>query len=128
MFGFFKSKSLAEHLRQGKTVRLDGIRFRIKKLDVVNYLEGAKILQEAYAVYRTAADIKMGDEATISSLKKSQSVLRDIIMSGVVQPKLVRKSEDDPEAICVDEILQDWQLANKLAMEIIAFTSGKKKK
>lgn len=127
MFDWFKSKNLADHLRQGKTVRIDGVTFKIKRIGVINYLEGAKVLQESYAVYRTGSDIKLGDDASIANIKKSQSALKDIIMSGVVSPKLVRKQEDDPTAICVDEIMQDWQFANKLALEIISFMSGKKK-
>lgn len=127
---FWQSKSLEDHLRATKKVKINGILFKIKKIDPLAYADGSKALIQIYDTYKVkSADLKGSDadkekSATLSRLKQHY---RDTIISGVIKPKLVRKQKDNPEAICVDELFADWDLVNKLYMAILVHTYGKKK-
>lgn len=124
-FSLFRpNRSLADHISQGKFVVIDGIKFRIKKLDVMNYLEGAKVMQEIYAIYKNSEQ-KQIDEKTITSLKKTREIMKDIILSGVIHPKITRTKED--QGIHIDDVLSDWSISNQLVNAIIEFTAPKKK-
>jgi hypothetical protein len=121
-----KTPSLEDHLRGGRQVKIKGILFTIRKLNPADYLEGAKVMHEIYATYKTSEERKI-DAKMVKSINKAKGFMRDIILAGVVKPALVRKPEDNPEAICVDEIFNDWELAQRLTAEIVSTTYGKKK-
>ena len=118
--------SLADHLRGGSQIKINGILFTIRKLNPMDYLEGAKVMHEIYATYKSAEDRKI-DAKMIKSANKARDYMRDVIMAGVVSPKLVRKQTEDTAAVCVDEIFNDWTMANQLTAAIISLTYGKKK-
>ena len=89
----------------------------------MNYLEGAKVMQEIYAIYKTSEE-KQIDEKTIISLKKTRDIMKDIILSGVISPKICRNKDEDGTHI--DDVLNDWSLSNQLVNAIIEYTSPKK--
>lgn len=126
---FFKKKetTLGDHLRGSKQIILKGIRFEIRKLNPMDYLEGGKVMQEVYATYKTDEEKKI-DAKMVKNIEKIKAHMRDVIMAGVVRPELVRKPEDNPVAVCVDEIFADWELAQLLVAEILNHTYGRKKK
>lgn len=128
-FGWFKRRevSLRDKLNETKNIKVSGVLFKIKRIQVLDYMEGARVLHETFSVYKTKEQ-KVLDEKLIKNLSKAKEYMRDVIMAGVVQPKLVRKQEDDPSAVCVDELVEgDWMMAQNLAAEILAYTYGKKK-
>lgn len=123
MFGFFKKKSLEEQLKLTKTVRVRGVYFEIKKIDVLAYLEGFRVMQEMFSTYKTKNE--KFDQSTVNDIKKAKSFMAEIIVAGVVNPKISLKKDD--EGLFVDEIFKDWVLAQELVETIMSFTYGKKK-
>lgn len=101
-----------------------GVVFKIKKIDVENYLEGSKVLLTTYDTYKTkdqqaeAADGKM-------SVAKAKAHMIDILMAGVVEPQLSRKLEDGKTF--VEYLFTEPELAAGLYQAIVEFTFGKKK-
>jgi len=126
---FLKSEStdLKSHLNGTKKVKIHGVIFHIRKINILDYLEGARVLQEYYSTYKTKDEKYKTSKESIDNIKKAKAYMKDIIMAGVVKPKLVRKQEDDPEAILIDEVFQDFILVQKLSREILDFTHNKKK-
>ena len=125
MFGFigriFKSKDLQEHLVETKTIKLKGIIFKIKKIDVMDHLTGSKVMRSVFQTYEQNKDKAL----TEVNMKKTQEHLSDVILAGVVKPALCRNPEEGK--ILVSEIFNDWDLADALYHEIFAYTYGKKK-
>lgn len=123
MFGWFKTKTLDEHLNQTKMVKVHGIKFKLKKMGVEHFLDGSKVMQNVFDTYKIGADNNAGAETTIKQVKEHW---KDVFMASVVDPKLKRK-ESDPDGILVDNLFTDWNLASELYNKIIDFTYGKKK-
>lgn len=120
------SSNLDSVLRGTKKVKVKGVVFRIKKIDPLNYLDGSKSILKMYDTYEGKR--KSAETATLSDadLKKAREHYRDVLLAGVVSPKLVRKIEDT-DGYFVDNLFLDWDLVNKLYTEIMVFTYGKKK-
>ena len=121
------SQDLRSYLNDSKRIKVQGVIFDIRKINILDYLEGARVLQEFFSVYKTKDQKYKQSKEHIEHMKKARSFMRDIIMAGVVKPKLVRKQEDDTEAILVDEVLSDWVMAQTLSAEILDYTYNKKK-
>lgn len=118
------SKRLDDVLHGTKKVKIKGVVFRIKKIDPLSYLDGSKAMQKCFEVY----DNKKKDEAkmmTEADMKKVKEHIRDVVLAGVVSPKLSRKESED--GFFVDKLFVDWELVDRLYAEIVAFTYGKKK-
>ena len=126
MWPFRKSRNLSDHLCELKTVHIDGIIFKIKKIDLYSRMAG---YQSVLCLYDKYENKKKNDltltEPSDKDMEKIKHHFRDVFLSGVVKPKLSLKEEDGH--ICVDEIFRDWELAGNLYQEIIAYTYGKKK-
>jgi hypothetical protein len=103
-------------------VRIHGVKFSIKKIDTTSFLDGSKVMLQAYDVYKVE---KNSPEIKSSNLEKIKEHYRDVFMAAVVEPKLHRKN-GDKNSIFVDHLFTEWDLANKLYEEIIAHTYGKK--
>lgn len=106
-------RSLDSVLAKTKTVKINGIRFQIKKINPLDHLDGSKVMLQAYDIHKTK-----GQEAEISP-KKIKEHFADVIIAGVVNPKIDRDT--------AEKMLNDWELVNKLYEEIISYTYGKKK-
>jgi len=111
-----------------KQIKIDGIPFVIRKINVLDYLEGAKVLQETFSIYKTGKepkDLAIPDLANINKLKK---YLADVICAGCVRPKFTRNENASLEdEIPIKELFTDWSLAQRLSQEIFDYTHGKKK-
>jgi len=126
MFGFGKKeKTLEDHLYSTKKIIVQEVIFHIRKVDVLHYMEGAKVMVNLFQTYSVKGKTEHTEQEQIRDMKKAKDYMRDIIMAGVVKPKLKRKEED--EGILVDEVLSDWFLAKELSEEIMAYTLSKKK-
>ncbi len=124
LLGFFGSKDLKESLAKTKTVKINGVLFKIKKINVLDFLDGSRVLQKAYLTYEEAkADAKKDIDMNLQ--KKVNEHYKDVFMAGVVHPKLSRKDEAD--AVCVDDLFVDPEMVQQLYQEIYAYTYGKKK-
>lgn len=129
--GYRKRKDEFAHLFfPVKTVKIDGMKFVIRKVNLMDYLEGAKVMSEIFAIYRKEKPTVENLET--ESLNKLKKYLTDIICAASVKPKFVRTKEGkatllEKDQIPIDEIFNDWALAQKLAQEIFDFTHGKKK-
>jgi hypothetical protein len=120
------SKDLKDHLSETRKIKIDGILFEIRKINMIDYMDGSKILYEFFSTYKTKND-KNSDSKLETNISKAKSHMIDIIMAGTVKPKLVRKIEDDKTAIPIDDIFKDWLLAQKLSQAIMDHTFNKKK-
>lgn len=132
MFNFFKKKkndtavSLNDHLHKISEIKIRGVIFHIKKIKTIDYLDGARVMQEMFSVFKTkeqtASSEKMASvKQQHTSIKKAQEFMSDIIMAGVVKPKLTREKESGEE-IYVGDIFEDWALAQELTQAIISNT------
>lgn len=121
MFGWFRKKTLDELINETKTVSVKGVRFTIKKIDIVNHLEGTKVLKTVYDVHKTGKQSDIDE----TNQKKIREHFSHVLVAGVVHPKLTLKKEETGQH--VDELFFDWELVAKLYEEIMLFTYGKKK-
>ena len=124
MFGWFRhKKELKDHLRQTKTVYIKGIRFEIRRLNVLDYASGAETIRRIYDTYSAKKELQPEEQQSV--LKKVRAHYADAMLAAVVRPILTR--DGSGESVGIDEIFLDWELAEKLYEEIIGFTYGKKK-
>jgi len=115
----FKKKTLGEHLNNTKRVKIMGMFFYIRKINPLDFLEGSNALKQAYDVYSVSNDVSK------LSPKKIHKQIIDVLMAGVVDPKLSRK--DDGTGLFVENLFTDWQLVEELHTAIYVHTYGKKK-
>jgi len=123
------SKSLAAHLGETKMVRAKGIKFKIKKLNVANHLEGLNVLVETYSTYekkRLLESQPVSQQDSKAYLAKVQSVYKEIFLSSVVWPKLTRTTEEEGQF--VDDLFGDWDLCHALYEQIMLYSVKKKVK
>ena len=94
MFGWFtKPKDISEVALQRKKIVVHGVPFEIKKIDVLNYLDGSKTMLQLYDTYKAVGPTDR--VALEASHKKVREHYRDVILAGVVSPKLARKKDED---------------------------------
>ena len=121
-----KPTDLKSHLHGTKRVKIRGVLFDIKKIAIVDYLDGARVMQETFSTYKTKDEKRKIDDSMIDNVNKMKKYMTDIIMAAVVKPELSR-DKDDGGKICVNDIFEDWILAQELVKEIMNYTHGKKK-
>lgn len=120
----WSGKSLSDHLEEAAIIRVSGIHFRIKKLNVLDHLNGSQILTESYKLWGKSTD----PVAISNAAEKMKKHYRDVFMACVLDPVLVRKEEEAVEGkIHVDKLFIDFDLAHELYEKIMLFTYGKKK-
>ncbi len=120
MFGFIFGKNLKDVLNKTKNIRVHGVFFTIRKVNILDYLDGSKVLQKQFDIYQTGTN-----QISEASEKKIKEHMSHVLVAGVVSPKLSFKQEQD--VMFVDNLFTDWSLAVDLYNEIVAFTYGKKK-
>jgi hypothetical protein len=116
---------LRTHLSTAKKVKIRGVIFHLKKIQIMDYLEGARVMQEMFSVYKTKAEKTRIDKEMVQNLEKAKKYMTDIIMAGVIKPELTRDPNDSTK-IHVDEIFNDWIMAQELTKAILELTHGKK--
>lgn len=118
--GLLFGKDLIEILDATKTVRVHGVKFVIKKINIANYADGSKVLLQHHDTY------KVGNATPPpTNEKKMQEHFSHVLVAGLVEPKLSHK--DDGDGIFVDKLFTDWDLVVSLYTAIVEFTYGKKK-
>jgi hypothetical protein len=123
MFKFILGRDLKTELYATKKIKVAGVRFTIKKINLLNYLDGSELLLKKFDIHKTAG----AKEAPANNLneKKAKQHYAEVLVAGVVEPKLVFKAEE--EGILVDDLFINWEMVVKLYGEIILYTYGKKK-
>jgi hypothetical protein len=120
---FWKEKKLEDYLSATHKIKAHGMRFTIKKIDVLDVCTGAKVCANVYDTYKVGKQVV--DDVSNSKVKAH---FADVLLAGIVYPALCRKVEDEKDGkILVDKLLTDWDLAGELYEEIMSFTYGKKK-
>lgn len=126
LLNLFRGRSLGEALNETKKIKLCGVIFRIKKINVLDYLDGSRVMQKAYETYEQSR--KSSKDSMPEGLsKKVKDHFRDVFLAGVVEPKLARKNSPASEDVWVDELFVDMELCNALYAAIYDFTYDKKK-
>lgn len=121
MLNWLFGKDLNKHLSETRRVRVKGIKFEIRKLNALNYIDGSKSLRQAYDTYKT----KGANAMPVQDDKKIAEHFSHVLVGGVVSPKL--SYNDDDSGIHVDKLFTDWDMVVGLYTEIMTFTYGKKK-
>jgi hypothetical protein len=122
---WFRRKTLDAHFNETKRVVVNGVIFKIKKINPMDHLQGMNCLQKIYNIYKTAKEKGTSTpDNEIETLKKIQNYCRDILLAGVVTPKLSAKA--DGTGYHVDQILADFKMTQELAGHILKFTYKKK--
>lgn len=122
MFTLFGGKKLNSVLDATKKVKVSGVVFTIRKINVLHYLDGSKIIQQLYDTYKSSGSTENVPEM---SEKKMKEFFSQLLVAGVVNPKLSFK--DDGTGTHVEKMFVDWDMCMKLYEEIMLFTYGKKK-
>ena len=120
MLNWLFSRDLDKVLNDTKRIRIDGIRFKIKKINLIDHMTGAAVLKQTFDIYKTG-DQKM-DEASEKKIRKHYS---EVFVAGVVYPSLSFKEEEGK--MCVEKLFFDWAIVGQLYNSIMEFTYGKKK-
>ncbi len=117
----FFGRDLKSELYETKKVVICGVRFKIKKVNLLNYLDGSQVLVQKFDLHKTpgAKEVPVPPE---SKIRKHYS---DILVAGVAEPRLVFKAEDG--GILVDDLFINWEMVTELYTQIMTFTYGKKK-
>ncbi|RJP50522.1 MAG: hypothetical protein C4586_05925 [Anaerolineaceae bacterium] len=124
----FGSRNLNDVLSETKTVRIQGVRFVIRKIDPLAHMMGSKVMQANFEEYKNKKAMTAPAPMDAERLKATREHFRDMFLAAVVHPKICRNKEDaNDDVIPVDNLLTDWALANEIYAEIVLFTYGKKK-
>lgn len=121
LLNFFFTKDLEKELCKTKRIKINGFKFTIKKISPLDHLKGSKVLLQAYDVLK----IGKGTQEAEQSEKKIKEHLAEVLLVGVVHPKL--SPNDSGDGLFIDKLFYDYELVNALYSEIIQFTYGKKK-
>lgn len=120
MFG----KRTLEQAYGRKQMDIWGVPFTLKPVNVLDYLDGSRVLVQVYDTYKTGT---VSAEAVVSD-KKIIEHMRDVIMAGVESPKLKRKKDANVEGFFVDDLFENAEFAATVYGEIMKLSYPQKKK
>ena len=121
MLNWLFGKSLESYIGQTKKIRVAGIRFEIKKVNALNYVDGTNSIRQTFDTYKTSKE-QIG---AMLSDKKVIDHLKSVICGCTVHPRIVHKKEE--EGVLVDDLFVNMELVLSLYNEIMFYTYGKKK-
>jgi len=122
MFWPFKKKSIENHLSASKKMRIHGMIFKIKRIDVLDHCTGAKVCSAIYDTYKVGNDVSTLENMNFDKIK---SHYIDVLMAGIVSPEFSRVRGVEGK-IHIENLLTDWSLASEIYGEIMAYSYGKK--
>jgi hypothetical protein len=124
LFDFLVTRKLSYVLTQTHKVKIHGVKFELRKLNPLDYMNGSKALTQTFDTYKTVDPDKVSEPLVNISKIKSHYV--DVFMGSVVSPKITR-DKDSKDGIWVENLLIDWDLATDLYSKILELSYGKKK-
>lgn len=104
-------------------VKVEGIIFRIKRLDPIAYLNGSNVI---FQMYQTYEEKRIAGKNKDEDFQKMKSHYCNVFLESVVEPKLSREKTENKDEIFVENLMKNWDLANGLYEKIIEYTYGKK--
>ena len=119
-------RKLEDALTATKIIRVHGVRFKIRKINPLDYLQGSKAIQQVFETHQKAVATVDSVEITNHKMDSIKDHFSDVFLAAVVEPKLKRKAEDEGDGVPVAHLFTDWALANELYTRIVAYTYGKK--
>jgi hypothetical protein len=122
MFWPFKKKKVVDHLNDTRKLKIHHMDFIIKIINVLDHCTGAKVCSAIFSTYQLVSDQKNIEDI---NFKKVKDHYIDVLMAGIVSPEFSRKEKEDGK-IFIGNLLTDWDLAQNLYGEIMAFSYGKK--
>ncbi len=122
LWGFIFGRNLSAVLNETKTVRVKGVRFKIRKVNVTDHLSGSKVLLQTYDIYKTGLEKDTIDPMVEKKMKEHFS---SVLSAAVVHPRLTLKEES--EGIHVEKLFIDWDMTVGLYNEVMILSYGKKK-
>jgi hypothetical protein len=122
MLNFLFGRNLKDELYKTKKIKVCGVRFAIKKVNMLNYLDGSEVLVQKFDIHKTAAAKAAGPTPSVNKYLKHQ---KQILVAGVAEPKLVFDVKED--GVLVDDIFINEEMASELYLAILEYTYGKKK-
>lgn len=125
MWPFFRrSVDLKDYLRRSKKIRINGIAFEIRKVEMEDHLAGLNVMLKLHELYKR--EKPSDSNQVIQDYDKIRTFLRDFLYAGIVSPKLSMKKPVEDGYIHVDELTADADLAQKLSVAIIEYSYSKK--
>ena len=119
------NRSLQNRLYQTKVVRACGIKFKVKKLNILNHLEGLNVLVDNYATYEKRKEQdKIPASENLKYLDKVKKVYKEIFLATVLEPKLT--DDRSTEGQYIDDLFGDWDLCHELYNQIMIYSNKKK--
>lgn len=121
---------IKEHLgAEGPTevVKYGDMSFKIKKIDPLNYLEGSKSVLQMFMTYEEKVRVNKDSTMLIADVNKLKAHYTDVIIAGVIEPKIVRKEPAAEGELYIEDVFKDWEMASFLFESIYGLTYGKKK-
>lgn len=116
---------LEDYLRRTKKVYVNGVIFKIRKVDMADHVAGLNVVMKLWDLY--AREKPKSGAQVADDYARIRKFTRDFIYAGVVSPKLTMKAAGEPGVIHVDEVTADAELSQKLCAEIIQYSYAKKK-
>lgn len=120
-----RNKNLSDILFQTHRLKVHGVIFKVRKLNPIDFISGAKALQMHFQTYEKANQVDRVD-LLLDNKDKIEKHYKDVIMAAVIEPALSYK-EGEEGKIWVDNLFTDWGLVNELYERIMLLTYGKKK-
>ena len=121
-----KERSISDVVFETKKIVVWGVPFTIRRMSAMNHLDGSKVMTKSYDVYKSSDVVTGGQTPANTQMSKIKDHFIDVIMAGVVSPKLSRKKGVEGE-FYVDDLFENDQFAGDLYVKIMEFTYGKKK-
>jgi hypothetical protein len=121
MFGWLFGRHLKDVVLSQRRVRVKGIWFKIRKINPLDYLDGSKAAIQTFELYSSGK----GNQIDEVNMKKVKEHYADVLLAGVVTPKMSRK--DDGSGFYIQDLFNDWDLVERLYQEVMKYTYGKKK-
>lgn len=123
-FNVLFGRKLETVLYASKVIRVHGVRFRIQKINPIEFLNPKSVaLLQQFATYNPK--VPEDEKAQLARMEAARDHYKAVFKAGVLSPKL--KFSDEGEGIPVDHLFTDWNLATDLYEAIMAHTYGKKK-
>jgi hypothetical protein len=113
------NRDLKTVLDETKTVRTNGVSFKIKKIDPISFLDGSQVMLQTYATYQKTTDGQKQSD------KKVREHISQVLVAGIVEPTLSHK--EDGKGFFVENLFVNPRMVNDLYDAILTYTYGKKK-